>query len=258
MINDNTLLISIDLETLGQQVPRAAIATIGMAAFELGKPAQPLATCYTRIERDSALQVGHADQATLDWWAKQPAEARAEIEGGDTQLRLALGRLAGTIDAITAGRDPSEVIVVARAPSFDLAILAYHFEHFGTPLLWRYWQERDHRSLEDTYRDALALLGQDAPSYREMAPVAHHALKDAIAQAEYLLALRRMVRESACSALAEKPIDSAVLTHGADVGAERLHVEVELAAKPAQCSCGPVRHWECNAGCKAKRGGEAA
>lgn len=206
MITDNTLLISIDLETLGQLAPRAAIATIGMTAFDLAELAEPVATHYTRIERESALQVGKSDQSTLDWWARQPAEARAEIEGGDTPLRTALMGLAEALDGITAGRDPSEVIVVARAPSFDCAILAYHYDHFGIPLPWRYWQERDHRSIEDAYRDTLVLLGKDAPSYREMAQVAHHALKDATAQALYLLALRRMVREA--RVLAEKPIDS--------------------------------------------------
>ncbi|AXK39643.1 3'-5' exonuclease [Crenobacter cavernae] len=197
MITDNTLLISIDLETLGQQVPRAAIATIGMAAFELDAPAEPVATCYSRIERESALQVGKADQATLEWWAKQPAEARAEIEGGDTPLRPALMSLHEAIDGITAGRDPNEVIVVARAASFDCAIMTYHYDHFGMPRPWRYWQERDHRSLEDGYRDALARLGQDSPSYRDTAPVAHHALKDAISQAQYLITLRALLHETA-------------------------------------------------------------
>lgn len=193
MLTDNTRLISIDLETLGKQKPRAAIATIGMVAVDIGT-GQEAAAFYARVERSSALRVGQADQDTLDWWSRQPDAARAEIEQGDTPLRTALLSLAEAIKFATDGRDPSDVAFVARAPSFDLAILDYHYSCYGLETPWQYWQERDHRSIEDAWCEAIRLGGGECLSYRDATVVEHHALEDARWQALYLLNLRDALR----------------------------------------------------------------
>lgn len=186
MLYPDTLLISIDLETLSNRAPMAAIATIGMAAIELGAPHTVLASYYARVTRESATLSGIVCEETMQWWAKQPPEARAEIENGDTTLHDALEGLARAINTVSAGREPHAVMVVARAPSFDCAILDQQFRCFGMQTPWKYWQERDHRSLEDALRAALELRRLEHQSYRSSIPVAHHAMLDAVAQAQYL------------------------------------------------------------------------
>lgn len=194
MIHDDTLLISIDLETLSKQRPNAAIATCGALALHLGT-ADITGRYYARVERASALELGIADQETLDWWAKQPAAARHEIEGGHRiPLRQALTELLDDIHRWNAGCAAKDIRYVARAHTFDLDILDWHFAQLGLSTPWLYWQERDHRSLEDAYRDALALRGIDAPSYHDWAPPSHHALRDAFSQAHYLANLRQQLR----------------------------------------------------------------
>ena len=86
----------------------------------------------------------------------------------------------------------SNSIIVARAPSFDCTILARHFKQAGIEQPWKYWQERDHRTYEQAYRDICNAAGINYPSYKQAYPVAHNALSDARNQALYLLHIQQM------------------------------------------------------------------
>lgn len=180
-------IISIDLETLGQDPSKCAIAAIGIAIAQADKGI--LFSEQFWIERESALEYGETDQPTMEWWAKQSPEAQRQINEGTLSIKEALEQI---IDRFLRHSNRQRQRIVARAPSFDCAILDRHFKAAGLQTPWDYWQERDHRSIEDSYRQIIRQQGFNYPSYRHSMPVAHNALKDALNQLLYLQHIQLM------------------------------------------------------------------
>lgn len=185
-------LISIDLETYSNMPEIAAIASIGMAAYRWDNGEQ-VDEYFAIIRNDSALAFGQSDEDTMNWWKKQPEHAQRVLHSGNTTIPDALTALHDKIRPFNDKAAGTRADIVARAPSFDCAILRRHFEAAKINCPWRYWQERDHRTYEEAWLSVLP-TGQAFPSYIDYAPVAHDALLDAKKQAEYLLALRHAVR----------------------------------------------------------------
>ncbi|MDU7382496.1 MAG: 3'-5' exonuclease, partial [Enterobacteriaceae bacterium] len=74
--------LMVDLETMGSN-PEAPIIAIGAVFFDpgTGKTGPEL---YQIVSLESAMEFGaKPDAATIIWWMKQSAEARAAITGGD-------------------------------------------------------------------------------------------------------------------------------------------------------------------------------
>lgn len=183
------LMISIDLETRGQNPATCAIASIGMAVKQWNAKGW-LKEFYCAIDAQSALRFGKEDKDTMQWWEHQSEQAR-EALNGNTNIMIALVELANEIRGINPqdedGHYSQNVVVVSRAPSFDLAILSRHFQLLGIKQPWAYWQERDHRTFETAWREVLMMMtGQKWLKYSEYQTVAHHALQDAKQQADYL------------------------------------------------------------------------
>ena len=189
------LLISVDLETHGQNPAKCAIGAIGMAAYAWEQGCVVEYNAW--IDPKSALQYGEADADTMAWWDTQPQAVRRQVTDGKVKIKDALSTLAAKITELNT--HPNSTIIVARAPSFDCAILVRHFEMLGIACPWKYWQERDHRTFEDCYRGILAKMGQSSFKYIDMHPVAHDALLDAKTQATYLIQLKAEVEKHARS-----------------------------------------------------------
>ena len=192
------ILISIDLETRGQDPAACAIASIGMAASGWNSEGW-LDTYYAEIAAASALQYGQEDADTMEWWAKQPQHTQAVLTRGRILIPDALAALAEKIAALNPkneqGRYSSRVVIIARGPQFDLTILRRHFAAAGIPCPWAYWQERCHRSLEQAWRAvAKSRSGTPWPKYTDYSPAAHNAEVDAKQQATYLIKLAAQVR----------------------------------------------------------------
>ena len=78
----------LDLETMGKG-PRAAIVAIGCVRIKQGAITD---TLYRRVNLESSLQAGlEVDASTVNWWLKQEAAARAEVDGSQASGLLPMG-----------------------------------------------------------------------------------------------------------------------------------------------------------------------
>lgn len=180
--------IMIDLETMGTG-PDAAILQIGAVAFQGPLIAQEFASLentpsaplfHLHVNLQSCLDAGlRMDASTVLWWLTQDADARnaAAFSGrGAAPIEEALLRLA---DFVRQHSDPKHTQVWSNGSDFDLVILstAYRLLHIDRP--WPYWASRCFRTEKNRRRD----IAGRAPTLK------HHALADAIAQAEHLRAI---------------------------------------------------------------------
>lgn len=159
--------VMIDIETLGLE-PGAAIISMGACRFcpEKGVVGE---TFYVEIDTDSCCDAGlEIDEETYEWWQQQDI-ALAPLNGG-ISLSEALTKLKDYVG------DADEVW--AKSPSFDCEILETAYDEVGLNEPWKYYQERDVRTLS-SLPSAVEI---------EMDGREHHALDDAVHQAEEVAA----------------------------------------------------------------------
>ncbi|MHA6478940.1 3'-5' exonuclease [Stutzerimonas sp. KH-1] len=160
----------LDLETMGKG-PRAAIVAIGCVRIEQGAITD---TLYRRVCLESSLQAGLvADASTVNWWLKQDAAARAEVDGSQASVLLAVA-LTGLNNFIAEGN----ALVWGNGSSFDNVIVRSALDACGMGNLWHFWNDRDLRTLLALYPEAKALPFEGTK---------HHALDDAMHEAKQLL-----------------------------------------------------------------------
>lgn len=165
--------VMIDLETLGTR-PGCAILSIGAVVFnrhsgELGPE------FYMVVNRKSCQKNGlFEEQSTLDWWARQSAEARkviAEAETAENGLGGALIQLTGYLQKL----GKRDLLVWGCGSDFDIGILTHCYAAMKQPLPWLFWNSRCLRTLRDVA----------PPSHEPVRKngVAHSAIDDARNQA---------------------------------------------------------------------------
>lgn len=179
--------IVIDLETLGTN-PHAAIATIAVVVIEELTITQEL---YMRVDL-RGWQQSHrtCDADTALFWMNQEKAARHEVT---TRERLALdAALSQIIDLVGLYRRPC---IWAKSPSFDCVILRTAFEQCSLDTPWKYWHERDIRTLEALF-----------PALKEIPfeGVQHHALHDAKHEARQVIEGLRLLAFAAQAV--QKPV----------------------------------------------------
>lgn len=160
-----------DTETLAK-IPGAVILSIGLIAFDpvagtLGE------TFYRNIDPDSCKAVGLVEDAeTVAWWADtQRAEARAQLQSDQRQLRAVLAELSAWWAEVGGRR------LWCQGPSFDQPILDWAYRACGMEPPWAYNSGRDTRTIyELTGEKAIAGGG-----------TFHNALDDARSQAEAVI-----------------------------------------------------------------------
>jgi 3' exoribonuclease, RNase T-like len=165
--------LMIDLETLGM-APLPVIASIGACKIHKG---QIISKFYERVDIADAQRCGLTiDADTVQWWLKRSGPARMELCGdGALELMVALQRFRHWL---TEG--PGVVDYVwGNGPTFDLSIMSNVLKHVHLPVPWHYANER-------CFRTARALCPE--PEYQKPAG-AHHALNDAVAQGQHLIAM---------------------------------------------------------------------
>lgn len=166
----------VDLETMGKG-PKAAIVSIGCVRVEHGQIA---GSYYERVELDYSMAIGgEVDASTVQWWLQQSAEARAEIDGsqpGTVYLATALHSLAQFMGEGQAS--PDHILVWGNGSSFDNVILRGAFERCWNSAPWKFWNDRDLRTLLAIFPEAKKAV--------EFKGIKHHALHDALHEAHQL------------------------------------------------------------------------
>lgn len=169
--------VMIDLETLGTSAG-CAILSIGAQTFRSSKSR----FYYEKIDpKDSRLYL-REDIETLRWWNKQDARMKAEAFSGVQDLLPVLDDFAAWLKDIS--KDPDKLFVWGNGADFDPPILAAAYERFDRPIPWKPWHALCYRTLKE-------LLPQVKAPPR--ASASHHALEDAIYQAEHAALLLQVL-----------------------------------------------------------------
>lgn len=157
-----------DLETWGTRTG-CAIRSIGSVCF--GPAAGVMwSQFYVNVDEQSCLDLGlHKDPKTEKWWADQSAAAQSAF---DTDPALPLPSALEEFSSFwrrVQGREHW-----AHGPDFDLVILGEAYRVCGMTPPWNFWDQHSTRTIY-----MLAGIRPDRAKGTH-----HHALQDAIAQAE--------------------------------------------------------------------------
>ncbi len=161
------LSVMIDIETLGKSAS-AAIASIGAVLFDpkgdwLGNH------LHLHVDLNDCVQHGlKLDAPTVLWWMRQPDEARNALFDGQINA----------LPLFIAMQQVSEFVSTAdeiwcNGNSFDFPILTNAFAAVGAAAPWKYYKERDLRTLKALHPDIRI----------ERQGMHHNALDDATHQA---------------------------------------------------------------------------
>ncbi|UXQ89148.1 3'-5' exoribonuclease [Synechococcus phage MinM1] len=180
------LHVMLDIETMGT-TPGSMIVAIGACTFD--HPGQR-GTFYARIEIEGQQQYGLTiDPGTALWWMRQDDAARMELQTADRlMLSTALCDLSHMLHAWTTESGSAELRLWANGANFDPVMLeaAWRARLSDAPTPWRYHEVRCARTLYD-------LAGIDRSLFPPRIP--HHALEDALAQADAAEAALRILRQ---------------------------------------------------------------
>ncbi|MDQ8206197.1 3'-5' exoribonuclease [Coraliomargarita sp. SDUM461003] len=172
--------LSLDIETL-DTVPGGLICSVGAVPFN-ARGVSSDAGFLLRVSIVDGLRLGlSVDSSTLEWWGQQSAVARAGLENGAVCVCVAdlFERLGEFVDAYC---DRDTVRVWTKGPGFDSAFLAVAARRVEKSLPWKFWNDRCVRTICE---------GVSAPK-RGADNVHHNALDDAIYQARWVRAARRL------------------------------------------------------------------
>ena len=172
--------LMIDLETMGTNT-NAPIVVIGAVFFD-PQTGEIGPVFYIVISLTDAMNTGAVpDGGTIEWWLKQSSEARAAILTDQVKLKDALSRFREFINEYS---DEKFVQVWGNGATFDNAILRTSYERLDIPCPWRYYNDRDVRTIVELGKT----IDFDARTVNPFEGVRHNALDDARHQAKYVTA----------------------------------------------------------------------
>ena len=172
--------LMIDIETMGKGT-NALILSIGVVAFDRdGTALGP--DLHLHIDAEQAVRGGAViDISTVLWWLQQTYDARAALVGGQVCAMHESKVLTSLHDWFKVYMDP-DARVWALPPLFDLRLIHEMAARRLLPLPWKHWRERCLRTVADEHPRGAEL--------RVRPELAHDALSDAVAQAQWVMALR--------------------------------------------------------------------
>ncbi|EJH0878954.1 exonuclease [Escherichia coli] len=172
--------LMIDLETMGKK-SNAPIVVIGAVFFD-PQTGEIGPTFYIVISLVDAMDTGAVpDGSTIEWWLAQSSEARSAILVDQVKLVDALIQFREFINEYS---DENFVQVWGNGATFDNTILRTSYERLNIPCPWRYYNDRDVRTIVELGKT----IGFDARTVIPFEGVRHHALDDARHQAKYVTA----------------------------------------------------------------------
>ncbi|EEV3364080.1 exonuclease [Escherichia coli] len=167
--------LMIDLETMGKN-PDAPIISIGAIFFD--PQTGDMGPEFSKtIDLETA--GGVIDRDTIKWWLKQSREAQSAIMTDEIPLDDALLQLREFIDENSG---EFFVQVWGNGANFDNTILRRSYERQGIPCPWRYYNDRDVRTIVEQGK----AIDFDARTAIPFEGERHNALDDARYQAKYV------------------------------------------------------------------------
>ena len=170
--------LMIDLETMGKN-PDAPIISIGAIFFD-PQTGDMGPEFIKTIDLETA--GGVIDRDTIKWWLKQSREAQSAIMTDEIPLDDALLQLREFIDENSG---EFFVQVWGNGANFDNTILRRSYERQGIPCPWRYYNDRDVRTIVELGK----AIDFDARTAIPFEGERHNALDDARYQAKYVSAI---------------------------------------------------------------------
>lgn len=171
--------VMVDLETLGTSA-RAPIISIGAVYFD---PQSKVlgSTFYIAVTRESNLKAGRVEDAdTVMWWDRQSPEARKVLTDPNAIALPEALKLFGEFMSRETG-----VKLWGNGSDFDNVILIDAYAQCGIPAPWKFYNNRCYRTVKNLIK------GQPLAVRRG---THHHALDDAITQAEHLVTLLAKIK----------------------------------------------------------------
>ncbi|HDD9681535.1 TPA: 3'-5' exoribonuclease, partial [Escherichia coli] len=166
--------LMIDLETMGKN-PDAPIISIGAIFFD--PQTGDMGPEFSKtIDLETA--GGVIDRDTIKWWLKQSREAQSAIMTDEIPLDDALLQLREFIDENSG---EFFVHVWGNGANFDNTILRRSYERQGIPCPWRYYNDRDVRTIVELGK----AIDFDARTAIPFEGERYNALDDARYQAKY-------------------------------------------------------------------------
>ncbi|OTC02530.1 exodeoxyribonuclease VIII [Escherichia coli] len=167
--------LMIDLETMGKN-PDAPIISIGAIFFD--PQTGDMGPEFSKtIDLETA--GGVIDRDTIKWWLKQSREAQSAIMTDEIPLDDALLQLREFIDENSG---EFFIQVWGNGANFDNTILRRSYERQGIPCPWRYYNDRDVRTIVELGK----AIDFDARTAIPFEGERHNALDDARYQAKYV------------------------------------------------------------------------
>ncbi|HAW5341532.1 TPA: exonuclease [Escherichia coli] len=167
--------LMIDLETMGKN-PDAPIISIGAIFFD--PQTGDMGPEFSKtIDLETA--GGVIDRDTIKWWLKQSREAQSAIMTDEIPLDDALLQLREFIDENSG---EFFVQVWGNGANFDNTILRRSYERQGISCPWRYYNDRDVRTIVELGK----AIDFDARTAIPFEGERHNALDDARYQAKYV------------------------------------------------------------------------
>ncbi|EPT7691801.1 3'-5' exoribonuclease domain-containing protein [Escherichia coli] len=167
--------LMIDLETMGKN-PDAPIISIGAIFFD--PQTGDMGPEFSKtIDLETA--GGVIDRDTIKWWLKQSREEQSAIMTDEIPLDDALLQLREFIDENSG---EFFVQVWGNGANFDNTILRRSYERQGIPCPWRYYNDRDVRTIVELGK----AIDFDARTAIPFEGERHNALDDARYQAKYV------------------------------------------------------------------------
>lgn len=176
----------IDLETL-DVLPSSIVISIGAVFFDHLKTGKIGEKFYGTLEIQDQLDKKRTISAsTLKWWMNQPNEARLVFNEESYSPSHALHLFYQWVKQRCI--DSKDLKVWGNGASFDPVIMEDLFRSYSVTIPWYFTGIRDLR----TFKEYVA-------NNAKLPKPAHHALKDAIAQAQYMIDHTKRVEPSEMS-----------------------------------------------------------
>lgn len=178
--------VMLDIETMGTD-PYAPVIAIGACRFEMGEGWDDIApeyspdnVFYQAITLQSCMDVGLRPSAsTTLWWMQREAAAQ------HVMFDPAAVALPAALDAFTDWLNSRPDMLWGNSARFDCGLLEACYKACGKVVPWDHWNERCYRTIKNL------------PKAKEIKLIRigtyHHALDDAISQANHLRAIYQLL-----------------------------------------------------------------
>lgn len=162
--------LMLDIETLGSYYD-AVVLTIGAVKFDPFTNVEPHSYLSLVLDVDEQVEKGrHISKDTLAWWGGQPKDIRNEA------FRTDRSPVPDCLNKLNEwSKDCSKIW--CQGPSFDMPILNSLYRDFGIELGWKFWNERDSRTITSMMRNF-------ADYKKSVMKNAHTVIGDCVAQAK--------------------------------------------------------------------------